>query len=195
MSQTLYTIEFDQGDNLYYYVGITTNYEKRMEQHVQGSGATWIKRNFTEDTRRNAKPQVIGTYTQNVKWEETKKTLELMVIHGINNVRGAEYCKPTPYTESDVQEKAYAVIHHLNREDLHHIMIGLRKNIAEENLGFADSSAAEPTAVGSETSTRPGFHDSTYITRNSLDTPPDDVEMLRKTMEGAKLSDSNDVLL
>ena len=74
-------------------------------------------------------------------------------------------------------------------------MIGLRKNIAEENLGFADSSAAEPTAVGSETSTRPGFHDSTYITRNSLDTPPDDVEMLRKTMEGAKLSDSNDVLL
>ena len=52
-----------------------------------GSGATWIKRNFTEDTRRNAESQVIGKFTQNAKWEETKKTLELMVEHGMNNVQ------------------------------------------------------------------------------------------------------------
>ena len=87
MSYTLYTIEFDQDDTLYYYVGITRNYNKRMERHVNGSGATWIKRNFTEDTRRNAESQVIGKFTQNAKWEETKKTLELMVEHGINNVQ------------------------------------------------------------------------------------------------------------
>ena len=90
MSHTLYTIEFDQDDTLYYYVGITTDYNKRMEAHVKGSGAMWIKRNFTEDTRRNAKSQVIGKFTQNAKWEETKKTLELMVMHGINNVQGAK---------------------------------------------------------------------------------------------------------
>ena len=87
MSYTLYTIEFDQDDTLYYYVGITRNYNKRMERHVNGSGATWIKRNFTEDTRRDAESQVIGKFTQNAKWEETKKTLELMVEHGMNNVQ------------------------------------------------------------------------------------------------------------
>ena len=56
-----------------------------------------------------------GIFAQNAKWEETMKTLELMALHGINNVRDAEYCYPGPYTESDVMGMVYAVVHHLNR--------------------------------------------------------------------------------
>ncbi len=221
MSHTLYTIEFDQDDTLHYYVGITTNYKRRMEQHVNGSGAKWIKHNFTEDTLKNAKSQVVGEFTQTAKWEETKKTLELMVMHGINNVRGAEYCKPTPYTESDIQEKAYAVIHHLNRQDISHILSGLKKNMVQENVESAASSAAEPIAGGFKGSTGFAFGFTSAaragmpagstrgrkyagedhwakdcsnkggLDRNPIDTPPDDVEILRKTMEGVKFSDGN----
>ena len=119
-----------------------------MEQHLESGsrGAAWVNRNFSAAMKSAAITVPYAKFTQNVKWEETKKTLEMMVKHGINNVRGAEYCKPDPYTESDVQDKAYAVIHHLDRTDLISIQNGLRKNMAQVNLAAAAALDALPSA-------------------------------------------------
>lgn len=51
------------------------------------------------------------------RWEETKKTLELMIEHGINNVRGAEYCQVADFDRADARRMSYAAAHHLQAID------------------------------------------------------------------------------
>jgi predicted GIY-YIG superfamily endonuclease len=125
----------DPGPNYYYYIGITQNYEYRKQQHLEGRGSAWLRECFTTEDRSKAQFDIIGSFIseQNARNEETLRTLALMVEHGCNNVRGAEYCLPRDYDQSQIDGIAYAVNHHLSPVyefccDITHVKFKLRQN-------------------------------------------------------------------
>lgn len=68
-----------------YYVGITSNIEKRMNQHFSGQGAKWTK---------IYKPlEIIEIEPFTHKWQESYTTLITMKKYGIENVRGGPWCQ------------------------------------------------------------------------------------------------------
>ncbi len=68
-----------------YYVGITSNLERRICEHFDGKGASWTKIN---------KPiKVIETHDYITKFDEDIYTKMYMDKYGINNVRGGAYVK------------------------------------------------------------------------------------------------------
>lgn len=78
-----------------YYVGKTDNVEKRFQDHMNGSGASWT---------RKYKPIAIERVIKNAShFEEDKVTKEYMAKHGIDNVRGGTYVTEVL---SDAQEEA-----------------------------------------------------------------------------------------
>lgn len=118
---TLYIIELQDGK---FYVGKTKNFVHRMDQHLEGDGAYWCKTYGPMKSCSKVCDFVDATH------EETKKTLELMVEKGINNVRGAEYCQLAPFTAADCRRMSYAAIHHLKRTDREHIENCFERNCA-----------------------------------------------------------------
>lgn len=67
-----------------FYVGRTDDIVKRIGQHFLSQGAVWTKIN---------KPISVVSYEiEKDDWYENYKTLQLMKIHGIKNVRGGEWC-------------------------------------------------------------------------------------------------------
>lgn len=93
-TKTLYVLSLQQGK---YYVGTTENFQNRLNDHKNGTGSEWTKRY-----------PVISVYSKtevsfrNASKDESVKTCELMLKFGINNVRGAEMCKPNDYTSNDL---------------------------------------------------------------------------------------------
>jgi len=67
-----------------YYVGKTDNPELRIEQHHEGSGATW--------TIKYKPINILFIKKSNSPFDENNTTKELMIKYGINNVRGGSYC-------------------------------------------------------------------------------------------------------
>ena len=66
-----------------YYIGITSNLERRICEHFDGKGASWTKIN---------KPiKVIDTLDCISKFDEDKYTKKYMDKFGIDNVRGGSY--------------------------------------------------------------------------------------------------------
>jgi hypothetical protein len=66
-----------------YYVGKTSNVEKRYQEHLEGKGSAWT---------RKYKPLSIEKTIQGAShFEEDKQVLECMSKYGINNVRGGSY--------------------------------------------------------------------------------------------------------
>lgn len=115
----LYVIQLQENK---WYVGKTKNFNARMDQHVTGDGAAWCHRYG---------PQIqCSTHGQflDATHEETKKTLELMMHYGINNVRGAEYCQLDYFTIADCKRMSYAVLHHLKRSDREEIERTFNRN-------------------------------------------------------------------
>ena len=91
MTTNIYVLRLRGGK---YYVGKTDNVEKRFQQHVNGSGASWTRKH---------KPIAIERIIKNASaFDEDKVTKEYMAKHGLDNVRG------TYVTEvlSDAQEDA-----------------------------------------------------------------------------------------
>lgn len=133
-----------------YYIGKTKNFNSRMCQHETGNGAAF--------TRLNGPPKLSTSLLQvqtGSAGEETKKTLEYMISHGINSVRGAEYCQIEDFTLNDCKRMSYAASHHLGRNPLEvenifreqiNISINLKNNDVncnnlkndEDNLLFFD---------------------------------------------------------
>ena len=69
--------------NSKYYVGKTSNIEKRFQVHLNGSGSFWTKIH---------KPIEIEKIIPNASpYDEDRYTKEYMGIYGINNVRGGSY--------------------------------------------------------------------------------------------------------
>lgn len=78
--QYLYVLELEGGK---YYVGITNNVQRRVEQHKRGEGAEWTKK-YKMVKLAEAREMLHPT-------EEDAKTKELMSTYGIENVRGGAY--------------------------------------------------------------------------------------------------------
>ena len=119
----------------YYYVGKTTNYQRRMEQHLENQqGALWIQQTFPQYVIDSAVTEQIGGLIDDAtksSHEETMQTLKLMVQHGVRYVRGAEYCEVREYDRADANRIQYAVIHHLDRTDRQEIYRGLVRGLTE----------------------------------------------------------------
>jgi predicted GIY-YIG superfamily endonuclease len=136
--ETLYVIEL-QGGKIY--IGKTRSFNHRMDQHVAGEGAAWCSRYG---------PQVSCSVLMealDVTHDETKRTLEYMIEHGINNVRGAEYCQLKEFEVADAERMSYAAVHHLKRTDRAEIERKFRQSIMSESVG-QPSGQGSPTGQG-----------------------------------------------
>ena len=65
------------------YVGETTDINRRMEQHEQGTASSW--------TKKYPVVELVGYVAKTGPFDEDTKVKELMLIHGIDNVRGGTY--------------------------------------------------------------------------------------------------------
>lgn len=81
MTSVVYVLELS---NNKFYVGRTDDIERRIGQHFLGHGAIW--------TRINKPISVVSFEIEKDDWYENYKTLQLMKINGIQNVRGGEWC-------------------------------------------------------------------------------------------------------
>lgn len=92
-----------------YYVGMTSNFETRYKQHMDGSGAQWTK---------HYKPiNVVMTKQVDRKdapCEETRITCLFMNTYGYQNVRGAEYAEDRVWNSTELIRIKFACRHHLN---------------------------------------------------------------------------------
>lgn len=79
----IYTLELEDGK---WYVGKSDDAVKRYQQHKGGDGSAWTKLH---------KPVRIYEIIVGDDFDEDKITKKLMAEHGIDNVRGGSYIKPT----------------------------------------------------------------------------------------------------
>lgn len=77
---TVYVLELKDGR---YYVGRTSNLEKRLQTHKAGWGSAW--------TKRYPMVKLLKTYEEETPFYEDMITKKLMHEYGINNVRGGSY--------------------------------------------------------------------------------------------------------
>lgn len=77
-----------------YYVGFTENLEQRMVAHFTGEGAKW--------TQVYKPIKIIEVVPEIHDWHEDFVTLVMMKKHGINNVRGGNWCQTQPLTVNPV---------------------------------------------------------------------------------------------
>jgi hypothetical protein len=76
----IYVLRCQQGK---YYVGKTTNFARRYDEHVRGLGSEWTKKYPPED---------IMEVVMNIdKYDEDKYVWKYMEKYGIENVRGGSY--------------------------------------------------------------------------------------------------------
>lgn len=78
--ETLYILECE--DNKWY-VGKTTDVQRRFRQHMEGKGSEW--------TREYAPLRIAETRPITSIYDETNVTKDLMKKYGIDNVRGGAY--------------------------------------------------------------------------------------------------------
>jgi len=83
----VYTLELE---NNKYYVGYTENFDSRMISHFGGNGSKWTKLH---------PPISILEVSRGDKNDEDKKTIQMMIKYGYQNVRGGKYCKCTMIKE------------------------------------------------------------------------------------------------
>jgi predicted GIY-YIG superfamily endonuclease len=79
--ETLYVLECE--DNRWY-VGKTTDIDRRFAQHLAGKGSEW--------TREYAPIRIAETRPITSPYDETNVTKDYMKKYGIDNVRGGAYC-------------------------------------------------------------------------------------------------------
>lgn len=118
---TVYVLECEHGK---YYVGCTTNRRRRVKEHLsEKGGSKW--------TRIHRPVRLVTEYrripTQYYLGKEAQITAELMLEHGVNNVRGAMFAEPRPYTQADI-DALTGFLGHFN--NLHYN--GVRVKLEEE---------------------------------------------------------------
>ena len=79
--EQIYVLQCEKGK---YYVGKTSDIDRRFAEHLSGEGGS-------EWTRYYRAQQIIEVETMNSPFDEMKKTLEYMERFGIDNVRGAQW--------------------------------------------------------------------------------------------------------
>lgn len=80
MTTNIYVLRLKNGN---YYIGKTTNVERRYQEHLEGNGSAWTKK---------FKPFAIDKVIKNASpFDEDKTVKEYMLKYGINSVRGGSY--------------------------------------------------------------------------------------------------------
>mmetsp|Transcript_25599 Transcript_25599/g.59062 ORF Transcript_25599/g.59062 Transcript_25599/m.59062 type:complete len:243 (-) Transcript_25599:504-1232(-) len=119
---TVYVLECENGK---YYVGSTTNKKQRFKQHL-------MKRGGSKWTKEHKPIKVLKEYTRipsaYVLGQEAKVTAELMLKHGVNNVRGAMFAKPRMYTLEDL-DALTGFLGHYNELSYKEIAFNLKKTL------------------------------------------------------------------
>jgi predicted GIY-YIG superfamily endonuclease len=85
-----------------YYVGSTSNLEDRLKQHQNGEGAQWTRLHGFIDVYQTTPFDTL----QQALDSETRRAAELMLIHGVNKVRGGMFITKPPktlYTVDDIE--------------------------------------------------------------------------------------------
>ena len=132
-----------------YYVGTTRDVAQRVQEHRSGNGAAWTKSwplvsrlnlVLEDSTRYEAEAEARG--------EETKKTATLCYIHGLDNVRGAQFCLVSP-TLTEKEQWCITVGHALkvNYEKVKKDLLGQHINIGlpdSPSTGQHSSSPRDP---------------------------------------------------
>lgn len=77
----VYTLELSGGN---YYIGWTTDLNRRLYEHFNGAGAKWTKEH---------KPIRIVSVCIGDKSLENEETRKLMELYGPDKVRGGNWCK------------------------------------------------------------------------------------------------------
>jgi len=107
MCEHVYTLRLAHGC---WYVGRTANLEARIAVHFAGQGAAW--------TRTHPALALHGServYARDAAGRESLATAELMWRHGVNCVRGAQFCKTDAFDEYDEDELVAFLGHCLNK--------------------------------------------------------------------------------
>jgi len=76
-----------------WYVGESTNPAMRISSHISGSGATWTNLHpplKNPEKHIHSRIRIVGT-AADAKLEEDKQLKKMMLLYGINNVRGGSY--------------------------------------------------------------------------------------------------------
>ena len=81
-----------------FYVGKTSNKKSRIEQHIRGGNqcASWVR----EHGGVEGVEEPITTRESLCSWEQ-KETIERIMIHGFDNVRGWEWTSCRPFGRND----------------------------------------------------------------------------------------------
>lgn len=85
--QHLYVLELEGGN---YYVGITTDVERRYAEHAAGGGAVWTT--LHKPIRMLSHTSLGDIEVRYAERIESLKTVELMRQYGVDHVRGGFYC-------------------------------------------------------------------------------------------------------
>lgn len=81
-----------------YYVGASSDIDARVSAHITDPKVAWV-------TANGGVQEVLDPVTpfeEPISAWEMRETMARMIMHGFNNVRGWEYCSPSPLGSSDV---------------------------------------------------------------------------------------------
>ena len=109
--KVLYLLKLDQNK---YYVGITPDFTKRFEKHKNGEGSYWTKKyKVIEILSFKNVPEKYASS------EETILTCEMMLIHGINNIRGAQFSQMHEFSKTskiELKQLIFTIAHVLDKD-------------------------------------------------------------------------------
>ena len=122
--RTVYVLECAGGR---YYVGSTTDRRRRYREHAsrrRGGGSRWTRMHppvaVLAEYRRVPRAYLLGM--------ESRVTAEMMLAHGVNNVRGSMFCGTRDYHLGDVDALA-KFLGHYNDLDYGEVRAGLRRTL------------------------------------------------------------------
>ena len=103
-----------------YYVGKTTNPDSRFKSHIESSGSSW--------TTKYPPIKQLKIIPNCDKYDEHKYTIKYMEKYGIDNVRGASYCrvKLTDEEKRDIKRQidgATDVCHKCGIQDISYVIV------------------------------------------------------------------------
>lgn len=103
---TIYTLNLLEGK---FYVGHSKNFNQRLLQHIGGRGAEWTKKYPVQAIHNK-----FLCSDDKAVCMETKETCMLMLMHGINNVRGGPWTSLRLFTKNDLNELTSHIGHNLD---------------------------------------------------------------------------------
>ena len=127
--RTIYVLECAHGK---YYVGSTTDRRRRYREHASRRGSRWTRVHPPVAVRREYR-RVPRAYLPGM---ESRVTAEMMLAHGVNNVRGSMFCGTRDYHAGDL-DALTKFLGHYNDLDYGEVYAGLRATLPPAGEGGA----------------------------------------------------------